>query len=44
MYGNLQKKLQGELEQLEKDGLYKKKELLPLPKELLSKRIQVKKY
>jgi glycine C-acetyltransferase len=31
MYGNLQKKLQGELEQLEKDGLYKKERIITTP-------------
>jgi len=31
MYGNLQKKLQGELEQLKKDGLYKKERIITTP-------------
>lgn len=31
MYGNLQKKLQGELKQLEKDGLYKKERIITTP-------------
>jgi glycine C-acetyltransferase len=31
MYGTLQKKLQGELEQLEKDGLYKKERIITTP-------------
>jgi len=31
MYGNLQSKLQGELEQLEKDGLYKKERIITTP-------------
>ncbi|WKK78606.2 glycine C-acetyltransferase [Marivirga salinae] len=31
MYGNLQEKLQGELKQLEKDGLYKKERIITTP-------------
>ncbi|WKV10876.1 glycine C-acetyltransferase [Marivirga harenae] len=31
MYGNLQKKLQGELEQLKKDGLYKRERIITTP-------------
>lgn len=31
MYGNLQQKLQGELKQLEKDGLYKKERIITTP-------------
>ncbi|SMG33244.1 2-amino-3-ketobutyrate coenzyme A ligase [Marivirga sericea] len=31
MYGELQKRLQGELEQLEKDGLYKKERIITTP-------------